>query len=134
MMLMQTTYVGATQIPNPKCIVWLQHDHMVLNTLLSSLSLEVLSHVLFLGSAIEVWMVLECMFVSQSRAWMIQIRRQLPTIQKKDLSIVDYFNKVKGLVDTLAAARRPLEEEEIIIYMLCGLDADYDPLVPSLST
>nr|CCI55336.1 PH01B019A14.5 [Phyllostachys edulis] len=112
MMAMKTTDVGATQITNPEYIVWLQQDQMVLSTLLSSLSPEVLSQVLFLGSAAEVWMALERMFTPQSRARMIQIWRQLTTIQKKYLSIVDYFNKVKGLADALAAARRPLSKKE----------------------
>lgn len=80
MMVMQTTYVGTAQIRNLEYIAWLQQDQMVLSTLLSSLSPEVLSQVLLLGSAIEGWMMLECMIVSQSRAQMIQIRRQLTTI------------------------------------------------------
>lgn len=43
---------------------------------------------------------------------------QLATIQKKDLSVNDYFRKVKGLADTLAVIGKRLEDDEVIAYML----------------
>lgn len=69
------------------------------------------------------------MFASRSKARIMQIRLQLSTIQKKDMSVADYFNKVKQLADTLAAIRNPLEDEEIITYLLVGLDSKFGPLV-----
>ncbi|XP_044363577.1 ATP-dependent RNA helicase glh-2-like [Triticum aestivum] len=64
----------------------------------------------------------------------MQLRRQLATIQKGELSMVDYFTKVKGFTDALAAARKQLDDEDIIIYLLTGLDSSYDPLVTSVTT
>ncbi|KAF0925752.1 hypothetical protein E2562_017309 [Oryza meyeriana var. granulata] len=64
----------------------------------------------------------------------MQIRMQLSMIQKKDLSIVDYFRKIKRLADTLAAIGKWLEDEELIAYMLRGLGSDYDSLVTSITT
>jgi hypothetical protein len=43
---------------------------------------------------------------------------QLATIQKGDLTTVDYFRKVKRLADTLAAIGKHLEDEEFISYLL----------------
>ena len=74
------------------------------------------------------------MFASGSRARIMQIRLQLSTIKKNDLSIADYFNKVKNLADTLSAIGHHLQEEEIISYMPAGLDSEYDALVMSVST
>ncbi|KAJ0984996.1 hypothetical protein J5N97_003352 [Dioscorea zingiberensis] len=59
---------------------------------------------------------------------------QLSTLQKKDLSISDYFRKVKNLTDTLSAIGNPLQEEEIVSYLLAGLGSEYDPLVTSVTT
>lgn len=64
----------------------------------------------------------------------MQIRLHLSTMQKKELSIVDYFNKVKGLVETLFTISQPLQEEEIISYIISGLIFDYDPLVTFVIT
>lgn len=47
--------------------------------------------------------------------------------------MVDYFGKVKALADSLSTCGVALFEEEIVVYMLTGLDADYDPIVTSLT-
>ncbi|KAJ0963639.1 hypothetical protein J5N97_028761 [Dioscorea zingiberensis] len=127
----QATTEGATQVPNP---TWLQQDQLVLSVLLSSLSEEVLSQVLFLSTSFDVWTTLERMFSSQSRARIMQIRLELSTTQKKELSVLDYFNKMKGLADTLVAIGQPLRDEEVITYILTGLDSDFDPFVTSITT
>lgn len=121
-------------IANPAYDVWFQQDQLVLSTLLSSLTEDVLSHVIFLPTSQEVWMALEKMFSSGSRARSMQIRMQLSTMQKKDMSIADYFRKAKNLADTLSAIGSPLPDEEIISYILAGLGSEYDPLVTSITT
>ncbi|KAJ0962959.1 hypothetical protein J5N97_028081 [Dioscorea zingiberensis] len=130
----EATSTGAAQVPNPAYQTWFQQDQLVLSALLSLLSEEVLTHVLFLSTSFEVWSTLEHMFSSRSRARIMQIRLQLSTLQKKDLSVTDYFHRVKNLADTLSAIGQPLQEEEIISYMLAGLGSDYDPLVTSVTT
>ena len=62
----------------------------------------------------------------------MQIRRQLATLQKRGMTMIDYFNKVKSLNDGLAAASKPLEEE-VIIYLLTGLNNSYHALVISVT-
>lgn len=53
---------------------WLQQDQMVLSTILSSLSENVLAQVLLLTTAHEVWQALDRMFSSgSSRARVMQI-------------------------------------------------------------
>lgn len=64
----------------------------------------------------------------------MQIHVQLANIKKRDSSIADYFIKVKNIADTLATAGKQLQDEEIISYLLAGLNADYDPVVASLTT
>lgn len=64
----------------------------------------------------------------------MQIRMQLTNTQKKDIMATEYFAKMKALVDTMAVARRPLEEEEFVSYLLAGFDSDYNPPVTSITT
>jgi hypothetical protein len=52
----------------------------------------------------------------------MQIRMQLATLKKQDLSATYYYNRVKHLVDTLAAAG------EIVAYLLTGLLEESDSL------
>jgi hypothetical protein len=38
-----------------------------------------------------------------------------------------FFNKMKGYADELAAAGRSIDEEELVEYLLAGLDESYNP-------
>lgn len=64
----------------------------------------------------------------------MNVRMQLANLKKNDLTIVEYFSKGKRLANTLASIGQPLWDEEVISYLLCGLDEEYDPLVTSVTT
>ncbi|KAJ0959795.1 hypothetical protein J5N97_000505 [Dioscorea zingiberensis] len=130
----QANAEGASVVPNPEYVTWYQQDQLVLRALLSSLTEEVLSHVIFMSTSREVWLALEAMFSSGSRARTMQIRLQLSTLQKKDLRVTDYFRKVKNLADTLCAIGTPLRDDEVISYILAGLGPEFDSLVTSVTT
>lgn len=121
-------------IINPEFTVWYPQDQLVLSLINSSVTEEVLSTMVGITTAREAWITLEKQFASTSRARAMQIRMELSTIQKKDMTIADYFRKVKRLGDTLAAIGKRVEDEELIAYMLQGLGPDYDPLVTSITT
>ncbi|XP_073360636.1 uncharacterized protein [Aegilops tauschii subsp. strangulata] len=120
---------GAPPVLNPEYLAWVTRDQHYLSFLLSTVSNNTLLQVLFLPSSAAVWSALEWTYATRSRAHVMQLRRQLATIQKKEMSMVDYFTKVKGLTDALAAAGKQLDEEDIIIYLLTSLDSSYDPLI-----
>lgn len=65
---------------------------------------------------------------------LLQIRIELATIKKRDMSAADYFRKIKGLSSELAAADAPLRDDEVIAYLLAGLGSDYDSFVTSMTT
>ena len=100
-------------IVNSAYTQWVAQDQAVLRYLLNSLSKEVLQHVLSKTTAFGV-RTIETMFSSQS--------------------IAAYFSKMHALGDELAAAGKPLEDEELVSFIIAGLDADYNPLVSSIMT
>ena len=124
----------AHPVINPEFNRWYQQDQLVMSGILSTLTEGVLAQVAGCTTAREVWCAIERAFAASSRAQIMQIRMQLATIQKKDLSVNEYFRKVKGLADTLAMIGKRLEDDEVIAYMLRGLGSEYDPLVTSLTT
>ena len=91
-------------IENPEFLTWVQQDQLIMSTLLSSLTEGVLTQVVGCTTSRDLWMALERMFTSQSRARIMQIHYQLATTKKGGSLISDYFQKFKGLADTLVAA------------------------------
>lgn len=59
-------------------------------------------------------------------------RLALSTTQKGNASITEYFTKMRSLGDEMAATGKPLDDEEMMAYILNGLDTDYEPIVSAL--
>ena len=67
---------------------------------------------LFTSPPVEVWLALERLFSSHSRARIMQIHFQLATLKKGGSSISDYYQKFKSLSDGLVAAGQSLNDYE----------------------
>ena len=65
---------------------------------------------------------LAAMYSSQSLSRVNNIRTSLINAQKGNQSVASYF----------AAAGKPIQDDELISYILHGLDQDYQPLVSAL--
>ena len=122
-----------TETPNPAYAVWYTQDQQVLSFLVASLSREVVLQVIGINSSAGVWKAINQMFASQSRAKVIQLRGQLNNTRKGDLTIATYFTKMKSFADELATAGKPLDEDEVVSYILGGLDADFNSFVLAIS-
>ncbi|XP_044334485.1 uncharacterized protein [Triticum aestivum] len=72
------------------------------------------------------------MFSSTSLSRINNIRAALTNPQKGTQLVAMFFAHMRSLADELAAAGRPLEDDELISYILNGLDMDYQPLVSAL--
>lgn len=72
------------------------------------------------------------MMSSQSRSRALNTRLALSTTRKGDLSISDYISKMKTLADEMASAGKPLDDEELMGYVLAGVDDDYELVVSML--
>lgn len=120
------------KVDNPLYEDWLAADQQVLSYLLASVSKEVLAQVAAKQSAAEVWTAIEVMFASKTRARAVNTRLALATAQKGNMTVTEYVGKMRALGDEMAAAGRPLEDDELVEYILTGLDEEYDPVVSSV--
>ncbi|WVZ48786.1 hypothetical protein U9M48_000195 [Paspalum notatum var. saurae] len=120
--------------PNPEYARWLALDQQVLSYLVSSLSREVLAQIGTCKTATQLWKTLEKMYSSQTRARAVNTRIALATTQKGNMTMTEYIGKMKSLADEMACAGKPLEDEELVQYILAGLDMDYNPIVSSIVT
>lgn len=116
-----STAAGAEPVPNPAYGAWYDQDQQLLSGLLSSMTEDILQDVVEATTSQEAWDILKRMFSSAIRARAVQVRVDLATTKKRDLSAADYFRKIKSLAAELAAADAPLRTDEIIAYLLSWL-------------
>ena len=120
------------QVPNPEYDSWIVKDQQLLSYLLNSITKEVLASVATVTSSAEAWESLETMFSAQSRVRVTNLRMQLANIKKGGMSTEAYFNKMRKIKDELAAAGKPVHDDEVVSHILNGLDYDYNPFVSSM--
>jgi hypothetical protein len=118
-------------VPEPKFEEWDAADRQVLSYLLRSLSKDILIHVATCATSAKVWAAIQGVFASQTRARTVNTWLPLGTTRKGNLSITKYFS-MKALGDEMVVAGRPLEDEELVEYIITELDEEYTPLVSAI--
>ena len=121
-----------TSSPNPLHPIWVREDQQVLGYLLNNLTKEVLVTVTTVTTASALWTTLAAMFSSHSASRINNIRTSLINTQKGNLSVASYFAAMRGYADELAAAGKAIQDDELVSYIIHGLDTDYQPLVSAL--
>uniref|UniRef100_A0A2N9HX55 CCHC-type domain-containing protein n=1 Tax=Fagus sylvatica TaxID=28930 RepID=A0A2N9HX55_FAGSY len=88
---------------NPSFLSWKKRDKALLTLIYSTLSPPVLSMVVGLHSAQEVWSTLETRFTSTARANVLNLKLELQSVKKGSDSISAYMQRVKTARDKLSA-------------------------------
>jgi hypothetical protein len=120
-------------VPNPDYAVWRVHDQHVLTYLVTSLSREVLAGVASNAMAATMWAAISRSFASQSWSRVLHLCNQLVVMHEGDMSIASYFLTMRGYVDEMAATGKPLDDDDVVSYILNGLDADYSSLIEQVN-
>ncbi|KAK2651393.1 hypothetical protein Ddye_011249 [Dipteronia dyeriana] len=87
---------------NDDYLDWEQHDQILLCWLLSSISQEILPHLVGCTTSFQAWIVVEKFFSSKSRANLMQFKLQLQTLKKRGSSMTEYLLKKKSIIDALS--------------------------------
>ncbi|XP_022136883.1 dr1-associated corepressor homolog isoform X2 [Momordica charantia] len=111
----------------------MKQDKLITSWLFSSMFEEILGEMIHCNTAREVWQILENLYTSRNLARVMQLKSKLENIKKGNLPLKDYFQKVKALVDSLAAAGKKVTVEDHIMHILTGLRSEFESTVSVIS-
>jgi hypothetical protein len=120
------------KVPNLDYAIWIAQNQQVLSYLLNSLTKEILGHVATKVIVASAWSALEELYASHSRSKVTNLIFSLTNTKKGTMTMSQYFTKMKGFTDELATSGKILDDEEVMSYILNGLDSDYTLLVSSI--
>ncbi|KAK1647712.1 hypothetical protein QYE76_065517 [Lolium multiflorum] len=121
-----------SEVPNPTYGSWLARDQILLSYLLKSLSREVLTHVHRIEHSAGIWCAVEEMFAAQHQSKITNLRVALANTKKLSMTTPAFLAKMQSIADDLAAAGRPVPDDEMVSYILVGLGSGYNSLVAAI--
>lgn len=83
-------------------------------------------------TAAQVLAALEEMYSSQTRAWAVNTRIALATMKKGAMQNSEYVGKMRALADEMVSAGKPLDDEELVSYILIGLDMEFNHIASAV--
>ncbi|KAL3636435.1 hypothetical protein CASFOL_020982 [Castilleja foliolosa] len=100
---------GTVSIPDDSSPIlknaWIRNNNLVFSWIYNSISKEIQASTLFTTSAKEIWDELKTRFLQNNGPRMFQIRRELSNLAQNELTITQYYTKLKGLWDELSLFR-----------------------------
>ena len=116
-------------IINPGYVVWQYKDQTVLGWIISSLSPAVVSTIYGLETSRLALQALGARFVAPSTSRISLIKRKLQSLQQGSMQCQEFLDAVKALADELSAVGKPIEDSDLILSVLNGLNSSFHSFV-----
>jgi transposase InsO family protein len=128
-----TTTAEDKQVVNPAYVLWNKKDQLVLSWLIATLTSNVLSTVYGLNTSRQVWMSLASRYASQSKSRITHLKRQLQTMRQDARTCTEYLQMAKSWADQLAAVGKPVDEDDLISFILSGLNPSFNVFITTFN-
>ncbi|KAJ4725241.1 Retrovirus-related Pol polyprotein from transposon TNT 1-94 [Melia azedarach] len=64
----------------------------------------------------------------------MQLRSEIHNTKKEDMSMNDYYLKMKSLVEDLRCARNHVTDDELTLFLMESLGSEYNPVVVNITS
>ncbi|WVZ08380.1 hypothetical protein V8G54_021726 [Vigna mungo] len=118
---------------NPAYLSWKRQDHLIYGTLLTTLSDSVASIVTQTKTSAALWSTLKGTFARASRGHVKQLKDRLCSMVKGTLSVTEFMNNIKIVVDLLASIGHSVSVEDVTDHVLRGLDETFKPVIDGVN-
>jgi hypothetical protein len=118
---------------NPNFVLWEKKDQYLLSWFIATLSDKVFSTVYGLETSRQVWTALANRYAAPSKTRIQDLRRQLQVLRQGNKTCSEYVHEAKSLADKLAMVGKPVDDEDIISYLVGGLTPRYNAFISSFS-
>jgi hypothetical protein len=93
----------------------------------------VISTLYGLTTSRQVWLSLSNRYASQSCSRILNLKRQLQNLQQGSKTCTEYLHDAKLLANQLAAVGTPVDEDDLISYIIGGLNASFNAFITTCS-
>jgi hypothetical protein len=118
-----------TQTLNPEYHTWIRQYQLILNAIIGSITPTIIPFIARATTARAAWNILAATYATPSRGRIKQVKANLKSLTKGNLSITDFLQSVKARADELAVLGALVDNEDLTDKILEELGDDYKELV-----
>ena len=107
---------------------------MLLHAILASVSEPLLPLIATSTTARDAWVKIQRLYANRSRTRVMQLKEELTLIQRGSQPVSDYLNTIKRLVDELTVIDTPICVDDITLYILNGIGAEFRDIATTIRT
>ena len=122
-----------TSTINPDIVLWTMKDQYLLSLINATLIENILATILGMTTFHQVWTFLSTKFASQSCSRVTHLKHQLHHLHQGSKSCSNYHQFAKQWADELAAVSKPVDDDDLVSYVINGLNTSFNPFVMSIS-
>ena len=113
------------EINNPDFLMWKNNDGLLTTWLRSMMNEDVLSMVISLQTAREIWLTVEENMLPATKEQETWLKDNLYSLKKGSSKLDEFLKKFKGLCDKLAAIGKPTNDDDKIFQIARALGPKY---------
>ncbi|KAH9669465.1 retrovirus-related pol polyprotein from transposon RE1 [Citrus sinensis] len=110
---------------NEDFTMWINNDGLLTSWLLSLMTEEVMSGIVGVENAQQIWSSLEDQLLPMTKEKEVHLMDRLATLKKGSLSVEEYVRKYKHICDCLAAINKPVNDLDKVFGLARGLGYRY---------
>lgn len=98
---------------------------MILHAIIASSTESLIPSITTAKTSMEAIAKITSLFASKTRSRIMSLKKKLSQLQQGSKTVVEYIQQMKNTVDELAMAQAPVDENDLIIFILNGLSTEY---------
>ncbi|XP_074376646.1 uncharacterized protein LOC141718167 [Apium graveolens] len=110
---------------------WTRNDYMVMSWLTFSTEQVISDSFILASTARDLWLDVSEHFGKSNVPLLYELQTSLSKIEQNNLSIAEYYGKLKNVWDKLQKANEAAETKKLIQF-ICGLNKNYDTVKTNL--
>lgn len=121
---------GTLLLANADDIAWKKRDGIVKLWLYGTLSPKLFQSSFITGSTSrQIWQRIENQFRNNKDARALRLDNELRTKEIGNMKVADYCSQMKKLADSLGHVDAPVQDRNLVMYILNGLNAKFDNII-----
>ncbi|KAJ8755642.1 hypothetical protein K2173_022237 [Erythroxylum novogranatense] len=119
-------------VDSPDYLAWTRQDALILLAIQATIHSSLSPTINSCSSSASAWQSLASSFANRSSTRQLSLLSSLMSLKKETMTVTTYMTRIKSIIDDLAVIGHPLEDAQVVTYVLNGLGDEFSSLAAAV--